>query len=623
MSEEDLAGELRGLLREGRADEAAARVLAGAADERAWVRERSLSALGRVREAKALLPRLDHALRDGADAGRRNAARAALAALSTEHGPSAPLRHLEHLVRYDADGDVRVLAASALGESGNPAARPALEAALADPDANVSAAAADALGSLRDPRSVDALAAVVRGGDAWRALAALFALGRIGAARALPVLGEAVADAVLASAAADAIGELGDPAGLEHLRGAAESDDEELRRAALAAAALLLPASPDPVPEWLREAAAREVPWLAARFGAGDEADAHAATLLGASGTREAATALADAMGDPDRGPAAAAGLGLLPPEVALEVLLPRAENADAGCREEWIAALPELPDRAAAVRVGRFLSDPDPEVRGVAAEVLGRARPEAGTRSLMEEMLHDPLRRTGAVLALGRVPGGACDLLASLLADPDADTRRAAAEGIARCPGPDARAAVAAALGAEHEPAVQRALVTALGAAGGAEAVPTLAELARRGDPGVRFAAVRALGRTGASEALDVLLEVLAAADPATEAAALAALGDLGDTRGASAVAERLDGSDREVRHVAAASLRGLASPAATGRLVQALRDPDWRVRLAAVRTLERIDAPEAVPALREVRERDADPLVRRAARQALGGAR
>jgi HEAT repeat protein len=620
VSEEDLASELRGLLREGRADEAAARVLAGAADERAWVRERSLSALGRVAEVKALLPRLGDALRDGADAGRRNAARAALAALSREHGPLAPLRHLERLVRYDGDGDVRLLAASALGESGNPAARPALEAALADRDANVSAAAADALGNLRDPRSVDALAEVVRTGDPWRALAALFALGRIGAVRALPVMGEAAADTILAAAAAEAIGELGDPAGLEHLQAATRSDDEELRRAALDAAALLLPASPSPVPEWLREAAAREVPWLAARFRAGQEADARAATLLGASGTREAAGVLADAMGDPGRGPAAAGALGLLPPEVALDVLLPRAENAEAGGREELIAALPDLPDRAAAMRVARFLSDPDPEVRGAAAEALGRARPEAGTRPLLEEMLHDPLGRAGAVLALGRVPGGACDLLIPLLADPDADIRRAAAEGIARCPGPDARAAVAAALGLEHEPAVQRALAAALGAAGGAEAVPPLAELARRGDPGVRFAAVRALGRTGAGDALTVLLEVLAAADPATEAAALAALGDLGDTRGASAVAERLDGSNGEVRHVAAISLRRLAPPAATGRLVQALQDRDWRIRLAAVRTLERIDAPEAVPALREVRERDADPLVRRAARQALG---
>jgi HEAT repeat protein len=619
VSEDDLAGELRRLLREGRADEAAARVLAGAADERAWVRERSLSALGQVRDVKALLPRLEDALRDGGDAGRRNAARAALAALSPEHGEPAPLRYLERLVRYDVDGDVRVLAASALGESGNPAARPALEAALADRDANVSAAAADALGSLRDPRSVGALAAVVRAGDPWRALAALFALGRIGAARALPVLGEAAADAVLAAAAVEAIGELGDPAGLEHLQAALRSDEEELRRAALTAAALLLPVSPDPVPEWLRAAAAREVPWLAARFGAGEEADARAAVLLGAAGTREAAGALADVMGDAGRGPAAAGALGLLPPEVALEVLLPRAENADAACREELIAALPDLSDRAAAARVGRFLSDPDPEVRAAAAEVLGRAHPDAGTRSLLEEMLHDPVRRTGAVLALGRVPGGACHLFARLLADPDANTRRAAAEGIARCPDPDARAAVAAALAAEQEPAVLRALVTALGAAGGAEAVPPLAELARGGDPGVRFAAVRALGRTGAGEALEVLLEVLAADDPATEAAALAALGDLGDARGATAVAERLDGSDREVRRVAAVSLRALASPTATGRLVRALGDPDWRVRLAAVRTLGRIDAPEALPALREVREGDADPLVRRAARQAL----
>ncbi len=613
-----LAAELRSLLRQGRAREAAALALEQVADERAWVREHALAALARLREMKALLPELEDALRDGADPGRRNAARAAFAALANAGGAGSTLRHLDRLTRYDPDGDVRVLAASALGESANPAARPALEAALADPVANVAAAAADALGSLGDPRSVEALAAIIRAGDPWRALAAIFALGRIGAARALPVLGEAASDPMLAAAAVEAVGELGDPAGLPHLRAPGEADDEELRRAALDAAAALLPASPDPVPAWLRAAAAREVPWLAGRFRDGE--GARAAILLGAAGTPEAAAALADAVGDPERGPAAAGALGLLPPPVALATLLPRAENESGACREELIAALPALPDRGAVERVGAFLADPDAEVRGVAAEALGRAHPAAGARPVLVEMLDDPARRAGAALALGRVPGGACELLAPLLAHPDADTRRAAAEGIARCPDPEARASVVAALRVERDAGVVRALVAALGASGGAEAVPPLAALARGGDPGARFAAVRALGRTGAPEALDVLLEVLAAGDPATEAAALAALGELGDARGAAALAARLDGPDRDVRRVAAISLRKLAPPAATGRLVTALEDGDWRVRLAAVRTLERLHAPEALAPLRRVREHDPDALVRRAAKRALG---
>jgi HEAT repeat protein len=622
VSDRTGADAVAALLAQGRGDAAAEGALAAAADERPWVRDGVLHALPRLPHARLLLPSLEAALRAGDDAGRRNAARSVLAVLAAPGGLPGALRMLARLARHDPDGDVRLLAASALGESGNPAARPGLEAALEDADANVAAAAADALGTLRDPRSVDPLAAVVAGGDPWRALAAVFALGRIGAARALPALAAAAGDPLLAGAAVEAIGELGDPAGLDALRPAAAGDDGELRRAALQAAAGLIPSAPPPPPPWLRAAAAREAAHWAARWAAGEDADACAAVLLGVAGTAEAAEALADALGDGERGPAAAGALGLLPAEVALAVLLPRIAAADAATREELLAALPPLPDRAAAERVAALLGDADPEVRATAAEALGRALPAAEVRDLLSRVLReDPARRPGAALALGRIPGGACDLLLPLLDDPSAETRRAAAEGISRCPQADARARVAAALGRETDPAAVRALAAALAATGGAEAVAPLARLALEGDAGARFAAVRALGRTGAAEALPVLLEVLAGADgPGVEAAALAALGELGDPRAADAVARRLEGGDRDLRRVAAVALRRMAPAGAAERLVRALGDADWRVRLAAARTLERVEAPEAADALREVRAHDPDPLVRRAAARALG---
>ncbi|HEX8393495.1 MAG TPA: HEAT repeat domain-containing protein [Longimicrobium sp.] len=623
MSDPAWAEELAALLTAGRGGDAAERALAAAADERTWVRERALAALARLPHARLLLPALEGALRDGADAGRRNAARSILAALAAPGALAGARRALDRLVRHDADPDVRLLAASALGECANPEARAGLEAALDDADANVAAAAADALGSLGDPRSVEALAAVVAGGDPWRALAAVFALGRIGAARALPALAAATADPLLAGAAVEAIGELGEPAGLDALRGPALSGDAELRRAALAAAAGLLPGSPPPTPEWLREAARADADELAARF-AGAEADAAAAVLLGAAGTEDAAALLADAMGDPERGPAAAGALGLLPPEVALAVLLPRIEAADAGAREELVAALPPLPDRAAATRVAALLDDEDPEVRATVAEALGRAAPEAEVRALLADALAEPGRRAGAALALGRLSGGACELLIPLLEDPSPETRRAAAEGIARCPGEGVAAAVAAALARETDPAAIRSLAAALAVTGRERAVGPLSVLARGDDAGARFAAVRALGRTGAADALDMLLQVLGdAADPGLQAAALQALGELGDPRAADAVAARIEGDDRDLRRVAAIALRRIAPAEAAERLVRALADRDWRVRLAAARTLERVHAPGADAALHAAAEYDADPLVRRAAARALAVAR
>lgn len=609
------------LLAAGDAEGAAAHALATAGDERPWVRERALASVPRLRNARLLLPALESALRDGGDAGRRNAARSLLAAMSAPGALPGALRMLDRLTRHDPDGDVRLLAASALGESENPGARAALEAALVDDDANVAAAAADALGSLGDPRSVDALAAVTAGGDPWRALAAVFALGRIGAARALPALAAAVADPMLAGAAVEAIGELGDPAAMDALRAAAEMEDEELRAAVLQAAAGLLPSSPPPPPEWLREAARADEARLAEQFAADESGDSRAAVLLGVAGTSASAAALADALGEPERGPAAAGALGLLPPDVALAVLLPRLRGADAGARAELLAALPALPDRASAESVAALLGDEDAEVRATAAESLARALPAAEAREVVAGALADPARRAGAALALGRFPVDACDLLLPLLEDETADTRRAAAEGIARCSRPDALSLVAAALRRERDPSTLRALAAALATTGGADAVPPLAELAEGGDPGARFAAVRALGRTGAPEAVDALLRVLGGTDdPGVEAAALAALGELGDPRGTEAVTARMESADRDLRRVAAIALRQIAPPGAAERLVRALGDPDWRVRLAAARTLARVDAPEALPALRDVRACDPDPLVRQAAARALG---
>ncbi|MEW5931530.1 MAG: HEAT repeat domain-containing protein, partial [Gemmatimonadota bacterium] len=150
----------------------AAALLAAVSGDSAWERERALEEVRAVARPEALLPELEAALRDGGDAERRNAARSLLAALAAPGAPGGALELLARLATAEADGDVRVLAASALGEAGNPEARPALERALADPDPNVGAAAADALGSLGDPRALDALAAALAAGDPWTRIAA-------------------------------------------------------------------------------------------------------------------------------------------------------------------------------------------------------------------------------------------------------------------------------------------------------------------------------------------------------------------------------------------------------------------------------------------------------------------
>ncbi len=85
----------------------------------------------------------------------------------------------------------------------------------------------------------------------------------------------------------------------------------------------------------------------------------------------------------------------------------------------------------------------------------------------------------------------------------------------------------------------------------------------------------------------------------------------------------EALRGPDAQVRKKAVAKLGnvGRANPAAFPAVRGALTDPDPAVRLEAIRAVVKFgrDAAEAVPALTELSQRDADERVRTDAQRAL----
>jgi HEAT repeat protein len=376
---------VRRLLGSGRSDEAADAVLDAARAPGKWDEEAFRAGIQGVAGLERLLPPLEAALR-GDDAGRRNAARSALAALAAPGGMPAARARLSALVRDDADPDVRLLAATALGEAGHRDGRPALEAALADRDPNVAAAAADALGVLGDPRAVDALAAALAAAaaDPWRRVGLVVALGRLHDPRAIPALAAAGRDPNpnVAAAAAEALGETGDAAAMEALRGPAAAQDAGVRAAALDAGAALIGAAGG-APGWLREAARAGEAALARRFEA--RQDGCAALLLGAAGTSSAAVRLVAAATDPDHAPGVAAGLALLPPEVALAAVLPRLADAPPEARRVLAGALPPAATPDDVQRLLPLLGDDDAEVRAAAVEALSRGAPAAGVREALE----------------------------------------------------------------------------------------------------------------------------------------------------------------------------------------------------------------------------------------------
>jgi len=108
-----------------------------AADDPVWqVRSRALEALARSKDPAAREP-FARALADSVRHVRKTALRAGV-----EHPGLLPVERLSELVVSDLDWENRVDAARALGVSNDPAARPALDAAVADPNEFVRAVAA-------------------------------------------------------------------------------------------------------------------------------------------------------------------------------------------------------------------------------------------------------------------------------------------------------------------------------------------------------------------------------------------------------------------------------------------------------------------------------------------------
>ena len=604
-------------VRQGRAGEvvdALGRRLAG---DDGWRRERVLERLRTSGLAGHLVPHFAGALRDEASAGRRNAARSALAALASPGAPGcdAAAESLERMLEEADDPDARILAATALGEATNPRARAPLERRLSDPEANVRSAAAEALGMLGDSRAVPALSEALDAATFWTRAAIVFALGRLGEPSALPALGRAVRDPLLASTASAAIGDIGDPRGIEFLRPALEGEGEA-RSAALEAVATIYGGNPGiEVPEWLRTAVAANAEGVLDRFRETDSLEA--ARLLGIMATPAAIEALLEALRQPDQEILAEAGLVELPAEERARIAIEQLEAPGEERRAVLLRILPPITQRTSLERVVDLLGNDDPETRAAAADLLARSD-RGQTLELLTAALEWPDLRLGAAIALGRLGTQSCEPLLGLLRDPDPRIRAAAASGLARCPEASV-SDLARALEAEEDPTARNALIAAIGELDGKDAVPALVTKLLDEDDSTRFALAQALGRTRREEAFRPLLQLLIDPMPEVRAAALNALGDLDDERSPGAIGGHLRESDRDMRRTAARALERLSHAVSVEDIDAALNNEDREVRRTAVEALTGIGGSEAVRALEERIRVEPDPEVRAAASRAL----
>lgn len=392
--------------------------------------------------------------------------------------PAVP--HLLKLVDPAADVSARVRAAAAvaLGEIGDPAAAPALVAAIdlerKDRDTfEANRRIAEALGALRSPEAVPALEKLTASPDGFTQVAAVDALGAVGDPRAVPrlvALAESdAAEPFVAGKALLALGRIGDPrAAPVVLRMLfAERDGVPLFREASAATVGIGQPMAAPLLAVLEGKDAEFSAWASERRLAAPLVRAKAAQLLGDVGGAEAVPALVARLGYEDADPEwkllvraiAAESLGRLRAREAVKPLSELvAREQDPRVRDRYCDALARIGDPAAlpALRAAASsapswdlaagpllalsrLSDPaDLPLVAARAQACGAGCPRGQAEAL------DAMRRRLEV-------AGACgtDLACwtGKLADPSAAVRDRAALEVGRAGGAAQADAVVAAL--------------------------------------------------------------------------------------------------------------------------------------------------------------------------------
>ncbi|HSE99228.1 MAG TPA: HEAT repeat domain-containing protein, partial [Blastocatellia bacterium] len=465
----------------------------------------------------------------------------------------------------DADTDLRIYAALALGEQRDPRAIPALVRALDDAEANVRFHAIEALGNLRAVEAVDRLASVAESRDFYLAFPALDALTRIGDSRIAPRIVPLIEDELLSGPAAEALGQLGDEEVIAPLAAALERPDAPVRLIARSLLSLY-----DRYEKLYREG--EYISDLTARAITRDGARNLLAALsfADADDLRTLAIVLSWLKGDDV--------------ERALSELLNRSS-----IRKEIVEALVRYGDRFIDLFI-RQLDSPDPEMRQAAALALGRIGNTRAVPALIKTLSEDEERAIVIAGALARIGDRrAFEPLLELLRHPDA--------------------------------AVRQAAISALNSVGHPEMAGRALTLLTDPDSNVRESAVRLAGYFGYSECIDLVLERCSDEDENVRRSAVEHLAYIEDSRVIPILSAALENETPRVRAAAARAFGHIESDEALPHLLAALEDEDSWVRYYAVRSLGRHARAEGLNLLAPLAQTDAAGFVRVAAVEAIGG--
>ncbi|HVJ18003.1 MAG TPA: HEAT repeat domain-containing protein [Polyangiaceae bacterium] len=421
----------------------------------------------------------------------------------------------------DPDGNVRALAAEALGRTGHVAALKRLFELLGDPNARVVQAAAAAIQALGSDDTERLTLEAARSPDPRVKREALRLIRNFGFNAALPIVLECAADADprLREAAIMALPLLDHPRALAELEQQSQNPDPKTRATVMRALGqtsggdavekIVLEAVNDTDP-WVRYYATQAVGRLnLSAAGAlleqlfadpAGQVRVAAVEALAQLDTEQAFAVLerAASSSESDVRRAAVLGLGIRGRPEALPVLMQALDSDDAATRLVAASALGRLAIADAIAALGRAAHDPDPNVRATAVGILSETPSKEATLALIQLLPRFPelerLRFALSAASPGRIAG-----ISSALDAADDESASILTSALVRMHTHEAQSALLRALESENVPA-RKAAATALGALGNAEALNAL-ERSASNDPDTEVRTISALNTLRAHE--------------------------------------------------------------------------------------------------------------------------
>jgi HEAT repeat protein len=251
--------------------------------------------------------------------------------------------------------------------------------------------------------------------------------------------------------------------------------------------------------------------------------------------------------------------------------------------------------------------------------QALGHRADEAALTALLAAAQTGPGPvRVAAIRAAVEIgDASAVPILVRLLDDADGGIAQAAREGLAALPGKEADDAVIAMFGSGNA-RTQSTALELMARRRMNDAVPVLLKAARAGDPGIRPAAIKAVGDLGGPEQLSALLDLLKDLQRPQELTAaeqaLAAVCTKADDPQAQVrkILGRLEGAEPAQKASLLRVLSAVGGAEALQAVRTAVRSDNAQVRAAAVRALGAWRTADAAPHLLALAQEAQDPSER-----------